>query len=86
MFVSRKYDFSSGKPMTKAFLSEAVPHHTGGGQKCLSCATGVDLYNHQITGDKAMTLCCVRMDAHHMPCVIIQTKENINDDLTTAVF
>ena len=32
---------------------------------------GVDMYNHKITGDVTMTLCCERSDPHHIPCVII---------------
>jgi hypothetical protein len=31
---------------------------------------GVDMYNHQITGNVTMTLCCDRADPHHIPCVI----------------
>ena len=41
----------------------------GGGQKSSSYA--VDLYNHTVTGDVTMTLCCERADPHHMPCVVI---------------
>ena len=36
----------------------------------------VDLYNHTVTGDVTMTLCCERADPHHMPCVVI-----VNEDL-----
>ena len=32
---------------------------------------GVDMYNHKITGDVTMTLCCERFYLHHIPCVII---------------
>ena len=46
----------------------------GGGQKSSSYA--VDLYNHTVTGDVTMTLCCERADPHHMPCVVI-----VNEDL-----
>ena len=46
----------------------------GGAAKSSSYA--VDLYNHTVTGDVTMTLCCERMDPHHMPCVVI-----VNEDL-----
>ena len=49
----------------------------GGGQKHWSYA--VDLYNQTITGDVTMTLCCERMDPHHLPCVVI-VHENIQSD------
>ena len=32
---------------------------------------GVDLYNHTITGDSSMTLCGARMDAHHVPHILV---------------
>ena len=49
----------------------------GGGQKCSSFA--VDLYNQIVTGNVTMTLCCERMDPHHLPCVVI-VHENIQSD------
>ena len=48
----------------------------GGGQRHWSYAIGVDLYNHVITGDKAMTLCGERADPHHMPCVILKHESD----------
>ena len=41
------------------------------GLKCSSYAIGADLYNHVLTGDVTMTLCCERADSHHIPCVIV---------------
>ena len=49
----------------------------GGGQKCSSFA--VDLYNQIVTGNVTMTLCCERMDPHHLACVVI-VHENIQSD------
>lgn len=38
--------------------------------------TGADLYNHTLTGDISMTLCCERSDPHHIPCVIVSNGTN----------
>ena len=42
-------------------------------------AIGADLYNHVLTWDVTMTLCCERSDPHHIPCVVI-INENIQSD------
>lgn len=45
----------------------------GGAAKYWCCA--VDLYNHLMTGQVTMTLCCERADPHHLPCVIAKTRK-----------
>ena len=51
----------------------------GGDQRFWSSnVIGVDLYNHVITGNVTMNLCCQRADPHHIPCVVIvQTNDEI---------
>ena len=43
----------------------------------------VDLYNHTVTGDVTMTLCCERSDPHHVPCVVIK-KDDIGASITVC--
>lgn len=56
-------------------------------------AIGADLYNHTLTGDISMTLCCERSDPHHIPCVLtfnqisqsaVYRKDDVSVSLTVC--
>lgn len=43
--------------------------------------TGVDVYNQSLTGDVSKTLNSAATDSDHVPCVIIETNEEISGDV-----